>query len=187
MIVGARHIETIKPCDTKIANQPVHIDKGTKLGLVSGIGGGYVVHDDKQLKRRGVFDHDIKHFYAYIPKEYVFDITLIRLPKDPQSKDWQETANVWEYSIAGIPFGEYYTGVGIHNPPSYDRVLASLIRESEALFLPFEIWAEDYGYESDSRKAYAIWEQRCNAARLLRRTGINIKKERNRLAKKGEL
>lgn len=46
-------------------------------------------------------------------------------------------------------------------------VLYSLIRDSEAVGMSFANWCSELGYDSDSRKAYATYEEcQCNADKL---------------------
>jgi hypothetical protein len=44
-------------------------------------------------------------------------------------------------------------------PPTLVDVLGSLCSDSSAIDSTFEDWASDFGYDADSRKAYATWER----------------------------
>lgn len=66
-------------------------------------------------------------------------------------------------------------------PPVLDDVLYSLVSDSDATEMSFSEWCSNHGYDSDSRKAMAIYEA-CQAnADKLRKAGINIAAERERL------
>lgn len=80
----------------------------------------------------------------------------------------------WEhhaYVVALVmPSGErietpWKQGYGVEESPSDrpDSVLDSLVRD--ATVEPFEQWCDEYGYDHDSRKAYATWEA-CNAVAM---------------------
>lgn len=67
-------------------------------------------------------------------------------------------------------------------PPKLDDVLYCLVNDAEALDMCFEDWADNYGFDTDSKKAEKIY-QSCVATGLkLRKTGINIQEQRERLA-----
>ena len=52
-------------------------------------------------------------------------------------------------------------GYGIETSPTDTpaEVLDSLLADAWGFTEDFEEWASEYGYDSDSRKAYQIWEQ----------------------------
>lgn len=58
-------------------------------------------------------------------------------------------------SIA-LPFK---TGTGIKETPKACEVLASAARDALSVCVPFEEWADEFGYDSDSRKAEAIYKE----------------------------
>lgn len=51
----------------------------------------------------------------------------------------------------------FYTGSALGEPAVAD-VVASLISDASGADQDFESWAGDYGYDNDSRSAYATWE-----------------------------
>lgn len=67
------------------------------------------------------------------------------------------------------------------SPPDMLHVLESLALDATALHQSFEDWASDCGYDTDSRKAYAIWEACCESARKLIRLGLDPEKLREEL------
>lgn len=135
--------------------------------------------------------HDSKHYYAYIPAESVsgkpIDARLMRAPLAKKSDKWQETAYHWLVTIGGQHF-DYYTGAGLVDSagkpkkPNYDDVVYSLITDASGVEQSFDEWCSEYGYDSDSRKAFALYEGCQENAKKLRKTGVNIEFERNRLA-----
>jgi hypothetical protein len=158
------------------------IPKGTELVHVPNCGqaSGFAVKDTALLIKLGVWEHDAKTWYVYIPVNAVFEALHVRAPLKIKSENWQEKANKWLIKIAGQSF-DYYTGSGIIESPNYDSVMAYLVRDAEALEQSFEDWASELGYDTDSRKAYAIWEECCNNARKLISAGIDLKSESERL------
>ena len=67
-------------------------------------------------------------------------------------------------------------------PPKLDDVLHSLVMDASACDQSFEGWCEDYGSNPDSIKTFEIYRLCQKNADKLRKAGINIEKERERLA-----
>ena len=67
-------------------------------------------------------------------------------------------------------------------PPILDDVLHSLVMDSDACETSFCDWCGDFGYETDSRKALEIYLACQENATKLRKAGIDIAAERERLA-----
>lgn len=58
----------------------------------------------------------------------------------------------------------FHMGSGLKGEPTADDVLSCLLMECQSIddgrsFRPFAEWAEDLGYDTDSRRAYALWEK----------------------------
>lgn len=54
----------------------------------------------------------------------------------------------------------YRKGIGHRgSPPQLDEVLDSLRADSWAVDEDFDEWARGFGYSTDSRRAYATWEE----------------------------
>lgn len=66
-------------------------------------------------------------------------------------------------------------------PPTPDDVLYCLVSDAEAAETTFAEWCNNFGYDTDSRKALAIYEQCQQNTDKLRKAGINIAAERERL------
>lgn len=122
-----------------------------------------------------------------------FETKLIRRPIAKKSDDWHQTAFQWLVFINGQQF-DYYTG-SAHvfkskhswvedkpKPPSLDDVLHSLVMDAEAEEMSFDDWCGNLGYDTDSRKALETYLACQHEARLLRKAGVNITAERERLA-----
>lgn len=92
--------------------------------------------------------------------------------KDKEN-NWEHRA--WDCTITVIPgidratkFGvgkmsfeerfSYKTGMGIKGVPELADVLGCIVIDSSAIEQSFEDWASEYGYDTDSRKAEAIYE-----------------------------
>lgn len=174
--------ETIKSVETTIDSTKLIIPKGAELVFVpnAGSASGYAVKNAALLVKLGAWQHDADTRYAYVPANAVFEAIHIRAPLKTKSDDWQETANKWLIKIADQSF-DYYTGSGIKESPNYDSVMACLTKDADALEKTFESWADEFGYDTDSRKAYKIWEDCCHNARKLHLIGIDIKSEVERL------
>lgn len=80
---------------------------------------------------------------------------------------WQH--DLWEVTLTRDGTSEtfrYRTGIGHRrdgeavDPPMAD-VVHCLISDGEAALQDFEDWANDLGYDPDSRKAYAMWVECC--------------------------
>lgn len=70
-------------------------------------------------------------------------------------------------------------------PPQLDDVLYALVMDSEALEMCFEDWADNYGYDSDSISAQKIYQACVDNGHKLRKAGININAQRERLQEMG--
>lgn len=169
----------------------VTIPAGAEVIFVDGEGSGYAV---KHPEKYGACPHDSRHYYFYIPAEAVknrpADAALLRAPIAKKSDDWKETAYHWSVTIGGQSF-DYYTGAGlvqtkdgatIPKKPTYDDVVYSLVMDATACEQSFEDWCSDYGYSDDSIKALEIYRQCQHNTGKLRKAGINIAAERERLA-----
>lgn len=66
--------------------------------------------------------------------------------------------------------------------PQIRDILFSLCNDAGALFMQFEDWAHEYGYDTDSRKAENIWRACCETARALLALGMT-QDEIDRLAR----
>lgn len=62
-------------------------------------------------------------------------------------------------------------GKWIHKVPKVADVLYCLLSDAQGADQPFEDWASDYGFDSDSRKALAIYET-CVATHKALRAGL---------------
>ena len=58
-----------------------------------------------------------------------------------------------------IPDGGAY--VDVPQPPAIESVVSCIVMDSDGYenAIGYEEWAEEYGYDADSRKAYEIWEK----------------------------
>jgi hypothetical protein len=121
-----------------------------------------------------------------------FETALIRGPLKTRSSDWQETAYEWRVTLNGVSF-PYFTGSGLvtkaktvfdkdrPKKPSLDDVLHSLVLDASACDQSFDDWCSDYGYDTDSRKALETYLTCQENATKLRKAGVDIAAERERL------
>jgi hypothetical protein len=66
-------------------------------------------------------------------------------------------------------------------PPKLDDVLYSLVMDSSACEESFDDWCANYGYDTDSRKALESYLACQESAAKLRKAGVDIAAERERL------
>jgi len=95
----------------------------------------------------------------------------------------------WLIEIEGQSF-DYYTGIGhrktikgqsVPVTPKEDDILQSLIIDVDASDELFADWCLNCGYSTDSRQALNIYLECQENAKKLRKTGIDIESERERL------
>lgn len=67
-----------------------------------------------------------------------------------------------------------YEACSIPTKPKIDDVLYSLVMDSMALGEHFEDWCDNFGYDSDSKKAFSIYEDCIKNAKKLKALNINI-------------
>jgi len=88
-------------------------------------------------------------------------------PDGDASCDWPDGARHWRFTLTrGVgPFltGHFSQGPAHTTQPDLCDVLSSLLMDTSGLDQPFEDWAEDLGYDPDSRKAERIYTA-CKAA-----------------------
>jgi hypothetical protein len=145
---------------------------------------GYVLKNPEKFYQYA----DNNHYYT-VPVNSVAgraaDATLVRAALMKKSDNWQDTADQWRVNIGG-QFFDYYTGVGHRindkpQRPELDGVLHSLIMDSAACEESFEDWCSNFDYSTDSRKALQIYLDCQENAAKLRKAGVDIAAERERL------
>ena len=62
----------------------------------------------------------------------------------------------------------FHQGIAHTGPPQLTDVVSCILSDITADLDVFENWAADYGYDTDSRKAYKVWEQVRAVARGMR-------------------
>lgn len=107
----------------------------------------------------------------FINQNYIVS-TITRVPfrTDINDKDWGKSAKHYAFRIY-ITEGDKYTtpdktplrgyysqGSGIKTNPKTVDVLNAVVMDSMGINgTSFELWCGDFGYETDSRKAYATY------------------------------
>ena len=86
---------------------------------------------------------------------------------------WQITIGKLWGNKAGQWVTHYYTGLGLRKnnrlvKPSIADVLSSLFSDAMAGNLSFNDWCDEFGYYSDSIKAFNMYQACCNTAEKLR-------------------
>lgn len=119
-----------------------------------------------------------------------YEVRHIRGPIVAKSDNWQDTADHWRVIIGGQTF-DYYTGSGLRKKlpfditkpvaPLYDDVLRCLLTEAEAAEMSFTEWCGCLGYDEDSLKALKLYMSCQEIEGKLRKAGVNIHAERDRL------
>lgn len=181
--------ETLKDTFTEIDGLTFKVKKGAEIKYVlnAGDASGFVLShealqelsDDNQDSCYVIAPWG-RYEYRYVPQDAVFEAIYMRDPIAEKSENWQDTAHKWQIRINSQSF-EYYTGIGNKTAPDYDSFLESILSDSEALDMTFEDFCDEFGYDSDSRKAFKVWESCCNNARKLLKTGIDLEAEKIRI------
>lgn len=82
-----------------------------------------------------------------------------RAPRD--TDDWKDSANQWDVTlrldgrILSVP---YWTGTGIKDAPNAKDVIGSLLSDANIAAGTFADFCADMGLDTDSRKAWALYE-----------------------------
>lgn len=79
------------------------------------------------------------------------------------------------------PVAEAYVKYYVPTPPTLDDVLYCLISDAEAMEMGFEDWCDNFGYSTDSMKAMDTYRTCQKNGFKLKKAGINIEAERDRL------
>lgn len=122
----------------------------------------------------------MKTMHAFVEQHEVTMVATLTDEKPPWHDEladnrvaWRGTSWSCEISRNGesmtVPFfqGEAHTG-----EPEAKEVLDCLASDASGADQSFEDWADDYGYSTDSRRAYSTWEQiRAQTADLVRVLG----------------
>ena len=73
---------------------------------------------------------------------------------------WKHRAWQFTFSARNTIILPYKTGTGINETPKASEVLASAARDGFSSFwVNFDGWADEFGYDPDSRKAEAIYRE----------------------------
>jgi hypothetical protein len=108
-----------------------------------------------------------------IIKENSLDFQRERVPHNPtlhtSDSNWARTASHWYCTLVNrshkVPAARmylttYYSMGSAHKSgPDLRSVLGCLASDAAGADQPFESWAADLGFDTDSRKAYALWER----------------------------
>ncbi len=187
-------MKTNRDITQKYRGAEITIPAGAEVIFIPNAGkvSGYAIKNTADLIKAGAWKHDSEHYYFYVPKDSVSDLladaTLIRSPLSKKSDNWQETAFQWLVDINGQKF-DYFTGAGLvdkatgkPNKLKLDDVLHSLVMDASACEQSFEDWCADFGSDSDSIRALETYRACQKNAAKLRKAGVNIEAERERLA-----
>lgn len=94
-----------------------------------------------------------------ITSRAVIDTAFV--PRD----DWDRTARHYKVTLS-VPYTDrrmtvsYHMGSGLKHKPKTIEVMSGLLLDASGVAYgqSFEEWASDYGYDTDSRKAEAIYQ-----------------------------
>ena len=107
--------------------------------------------------------------YNELVKKYNLSLKLYNIPfrTDTEPGEWDNEAHHYSFVIfptMGDNYGKkirgnYSCGSGIKNKPSIEDILNSLSIDTMSIESEsFEQWCDEFGYDSDSRKAYKIYQ-----------------------------
>lgn len=97
---------------------------------------------------------------------------------NPDDRNWNMVASHYLFRIFasnandGIKFditGNFSQGPAIKRKPKIEDILNALVCDTLNIDMSFEEWCSDYGYDTDSRKAYRIYESCRNEYKNLQR------------------
>lgn len=120
---------------------------------------------------------DVSKFDGFL-KLYGIVVNVVEGASDPYvMPEWAVSGNKRDYAVTvrrgDMVFEtEYYAGswdVDTEQPTVFD-VVSCLVNDYRTLgsgYWQFEEWAEDVGFDTDSRKAYAVWEKIVDNSRQL--------------------
>lgn len=190
--------KTNREIATEYQGYSVTIPEGTECNLVSGLTyctnrkkrvDGYVVARPTEC---GANAHDANHYYLQVPDDAVdgrlADAALVRKALREDGKgEWRDNADEWRVDIGGQLFA-FYMGLGHRdkktgrpNRPKHDDVMHALVSDADACDMSFEDWCADFGYDPDSRKALQTYLTCQETTAKLRKAGVDIAAERERL------
>lgn len=126
--------------------------------------------------------------YQTLIEKYDLKIEIEKIPfrKDIHQSTWDKDAKHFSFTLY-IPYGEhngkmigfYSQGSGIKERPTTIDILNALRLDTEGIQdVEFESWANEYGYDTDSMKAFEIWKScKFEAKNLLKLLGNKGMKE----------
>jgi hypothetical protein len=85
-----------------------------------------------------------------------------------------QRVDAWRVSIGVGPVGiDYFTGLGRRKgsgavAPSAADVLYSMLADAEAASMTFDVWCDEFGYNSDSIKASSTYKACVEMAEMLK-------------------
>jgi len=83
------------------------------------------------------------------------------VPSARITDDWQKTAHNYRVTLRyqrRAMTVDYFMGQLLTEEPTAGQVLESLLTDAEAGAVSFEDFCGDFGYDTDSRKAYRTWQ-----------------------------
>jgi hypothetical protein len=101
------------------------------------------------------------HRYTGIPLPVLFDFDFGASARYDELDQWQREAT--GYTITLTYAGrkqqfDYFTGPAITDDPDLDGVMSCLVSDATAGQATFRDFCDDFGYDEDSRRAYATWQ-----------------------------
>lgn len=109
--------------------------------------------------------------YTELVQKYNLQLKLFRIPfrTDTEPGDWDNEASHYSFVITNGSVdsgnygkkmrGNFSQGSAIKNRPTLDDILNSLSIDTMNIEEEsFELWCDDFGYNSDSMKAYKIYK-----------------------------
>jgi len=117
--------------------------------------------------------------YKQLVNKYNLALKLYSIPfrTDVEEGEWEANAHHYSYVIY-VKFGDrfpakirgnYSQGSGIKSKPTIEDILNSLSLDTMNIEEEsFELWCGDFGYDSDSRKAYKIYQACLNESKQLK-------------------
>lgn len=93
--------------------------------------------------------------------EHRITITAESVDQNPNVPEWGEDGHHWRVTLrfGRCRFTGFFSmGRALTDPPKSHDVLDCLINDANGLESSFEEWCNDYGYDTDSRRAERVYQ-----------------------------
>ena len=137
--------------------------------------------NDLQYHYCPAFDDSIPHDWDD-EREMILDamdvkFTCVQVPSRPDHDEWLPGSRHWQFTITRgeeVISGHFSQGSAITTDPDIQSVFHAILSDADGTDEPFEDWAENLGFDTDSRKAERAYNQCKATAEALERMFSDI-------------